>query len=685
MDPGQQVQLSLPDLIAQTPGLAGSQVQAVNPDGSASLRTQDGQSIQFDPISYAKSSGIDPMKMKVQYNTPDTALNDNPVGFADGIKMALSDPKHQQAQLITKYGQQNVMPNSEGGFLVNDSGTWKKADPGFLSKLASYTPEMTAYGAGEAAGGALGMAVAGPPGAFIGSQLGGAGAAALASVVKEKGADVLNLRSEMDAQEAAKIFGHEVVNNLIWGMALKPLEYGAKALGGAAKAVGGKILDTLDKDGMAAMAEKLLPGTSKTDWSTVVRSGADAQAVRSGIQSMSDYADQAANSVVKGPDPMTRGMVSTMKGFMDNAKTAAQKMYGDMWNSLDEAGVTQAPVNVADSVTKLKSDMMGMGLIDKDAAGNEFFNPTPKSQDADRILQVFDSKSRNTIKQVYDQISNVTAKNGGNVPFSLAKKLIDGTDDILENSGFYKNGENALSNNVRRSLSAFRESLSSNIADGIKDQAVVKGGAAENALQYFKDVNSKYSQYRSIMNDFSMSNKFGGDIRQTTATVERMLGDKGYGLEDNFMKLGSAVGQDGEPVLQKLQQMRAAKNLSEQYTSNTGVLAFARETLTGGPKDWANTLGRMTQTADNFSKEWNNSLMSKIPAKGATKALVGARAQMTDFVSKLGPQEKMKLLTNPILLRSMVDAVESTPQLQQSAVGQLMNNAQQAMQPKQGQ
>jgi hypothetical protein len=92
-------------------------------------------------------------------------------------------------------------------------------------------------------------------------------------------------------------------------------------------------------------------------------------------------------------------------------------------------------------------------------------------------------------------------------------------------------------------------------------------------------------------------------------------------------------------------------------------------------------MSQATQTADSFSKEWNQSLMSKIPAKGSSKALVEARAHMADYVNNLTPDMKTKLLSNPIAFRAMVDAVESTPQLQQSAVGQMLQPVQQMMNP----
>jgi hypothetical protein len=669
--------------------MPGVKLSGVNPDGSAQVTypTPDGgvKSSQFDVNKLVKDMGVDPMKVKVQYNTPDQALDDNPVGFVDGLQMALSDSKHQQSYLQGKYGQENVMKSGDG-FVVNDKGAWKKADPGFLAKIASMAPEIGAYGVGEAGGAALGTALLGPLGTLPGAIAGGAILPALSTIVKQKGVEALGLRSEMDAQQAATTFGHEVVNNLVWNTFL----HGMGTLGKVGTAPGVATVKAammaVDKDGLAAMGEKLLPGTSKMDWSTVVRSGEDAKAVQSGIKEMAAYGKTAANSVVKGPDPMTGKMVTTMKGFMEDSKTAAEKMYGDMWSSLEESGVTKAPVNIADTATKLKTDMIGMGLLDKDIEGNLFFNPTPKSQDAERVLQVFDPKSRNTIKQVFDQISNVAAQ-GGQVSFAKAKALIGGVDDILENSGFFKNGESSLSNNVRRSLGAFKQSLSNNIADGIKDQVVVRGGAAESALAYFKDVNSKYSQYRSVMNDFSLSNKFGGDIRQTSATLDRMLGEKGVGLEDNFMKLGSAVGKDAEPVLQQLQQMRAAKNLSPIYTPSTGVASLAREAITGGPRTWANRTAAATveRDASSFSKAWNDNLMTKIPAKGSSKALVEARARMSDYIKNLGPENKLALITSPIALRAMVDAVESTPQLQQTATQQMLKPVQQLLSPMQGQ
>lgn len=658
----------------------GGVVNKVNPDGSAQVALPDGSVQQFNTTKFLQDQGMDPVKTQVQYNTPETALNENPIGFMDGLKMATADQKGQDTMMVDKYGKENVMRDKSGQLLVNDKGAWKKADPGFLASLASSSPEIAAGFAGTEAGAAAGTVIAGPIGTFAGGIIGGATAAALATIVKYKGAEALNLRSEMDAKQAAELFGHETVNNLIWGTALMGT---GKVLGMAmkpGKAMVQGVMQAVDKEGLAAMGEKLLSGTSKTDWSTVVRSAEDAQAVSKGIDQMAAYGKTSAEQVAKGMDPMTKGITSTIQGFMDDSKVAAQKMYGDMWTSLDQAGITKAPVQVADSATQLKSDMIGMGLLEKDAEGTLRFNGKPQSEDAERILQVFDPKSRNTIKAVFDQVTNV-AKDGGEISFAKAKMLMGGVDDILENSGFYKNGENALSNNVRRSLSKFREGLSNNLMEGLEGKTV----NGQDAQELFSNVNSKYSQYRSVMNDFSMSSKFGGDLTQMSNTAERMMGPKGFGLEDQFMKLGAAVGKDAEPTLQSLQQMRAAKNLSSIYTPNQGIPSLAREVISGGPRTWGKRVAQATIDQETFTKQWNESLMSKIPAQGTSKALVESRAAMVNFVNSMSFDNKMKLVTNPQALRAMVGAVESVPQMQSSMAGQMMQSVNKVANPDQGQ
>src|SRR3569832_792114 len=77
----------------------GAQVTKVNDDGTAEIAVPKGDGSSqlgtFYTTRFIKDHGLDPMQVKVQYNKPEQALPDNPIGFQDGVKMALSGPVEQ--------------------------------------------------------------------------------------------------------------------------------------------------------------------------------------------------------------------------------------------------------------------------------------------------------------------------------------------------------------------------------------------------------------------------------------------------------------------------------------------------------------------------------------------------------------------------------------------------------------
>lgn len=656
----------------------GGQVAKVNPDGSALVQLPDGSNQQFDTNAYLRSKGLNTQDVKVQYNRPDQALDENPLGFAEGLNYLMSSDKGRMEGLQNRFGKDNVLPDGEGGALVNDSGVWKKARPGFISNLIANSPEMEGAVAGAGAGASLGATIGSVvPGAgtavggAIGGVAGGALGAALAHIVKTEGVEKLNMRSGLDAKEAMSMFGKEAVDNLIWGSVLGVAGAGAK-----------KAFGMFAKDTMAEIGAKLMPGTSAQDWGTVVRSGEDAKAVKANIDEMADYISRSADSVQKGVDPMTKRMTITMGQFMNKAKFLAQENYGNAMNALEDSGATsKANINTLEAVNNLKGSLGKLGVLAKNEEGEFFVHNDPAiAAKNGNILQLFDQGNISTLNKVLKQ-SESTA---GELKFDQVRQLQKGIDSILENTGYYKGGDLAISNGARRTLMAYRQDLAQATTKALNEFNIPVGEAGQtmSAGRFFSEAQGKYSQFREVYDHFALPSKFGGDVSQVRATIDRMLGPKGQALEEAFSKLSQATGQEGTDVLQKLQQLRAGRELSPQYTKTPGVLNTVRETVLGGPRSWANRVSNMTQMRD----AWDNQVAARMPVTGPQKTAVESTARFTDWLNNMNPSEKMALVTNPVALRQVWNSVENAPMMHQQAVGQLMQHAAKVVNgPQQGQ
>ncbi len=673
--PGQQ-KLDLGTLLKEE---FGASLSKVNPDGSAEIVVagKDGtNSVQrFDTNRYIKDNGLDPMKLKVQYNSPDEAKDENPIGFAEGIRLAAASPAVRLKTLQDKYGAENVQ-QSEDGTLINDKGVWKKSDPGFVANLISTSPEMVAGIAGSKAGAAIGTAILPGWGTAVGGLIGGAGAAALATVAKN-GAEALNLQTQEDGKAALDTFGKELTHNLIWGTVLgttaKVLSYPGKFASGVLS----RAFNTLgDKATLAEAAEKWIPGSSKVDWRTVIRGEGDAKQVLEDMDKQVLWKQQAANTIAAGIDPATKKSTMIVAKSMNGFKQAAMDQYGAAMDALKDAGVAEtAQINAAKPAAGFKMALSNLGLIDK-SEGKWAFTNKPGDAESGRIMQVFDTKSLSTLKKVLGQLDGVVQDEGLHpLSFNQTRQMMSGIDDILASSGYYNHGEAAISNNARKALMSLRGGLSDALADGLKDSHVMQNGAKVNAADFFKEASGKYSQFREVYDHFALDSQLGGDVKQVSATVDRMLGEKGFGLEDAFGKLASSVGKDAEPVLQRLQQLRAAKNLSDAYSSGSGMMAVGKDIMFGGPRDTARGLAKATITKENLSKSYEQGMMSKLPIDGATKTLVTARAKAVSMLSSMSPDDKMKMLTNPIVLQKFYGAIEGSGQIQQSAYDQMMSAA----------
>lgn len=704
---------------------SGARITGQNEDGTVNMSVvgPDGTDVNkvFDAPAFLKSKGVNPTDVSLKVNSPDTAFDENALGFGSAIKFAMGrTPQDKMATLIAEYGADNVAQSSDGQFKVKDKGAWKVADPSFLQNIGAVAPEMAAGMAGTAAGAQIGALIGAPLGAAAGSTLFGVGAlpgiaagvkvgsivgglaggalsAAVAKWGKDEVAEKLNLRTEADGVAALDEVKKEFVHNMIWDTAL----FGAgKALAPVAKA-GGKIIkraadNFFDKETMAATASKLFPGTLAADWGTVLRSGKDADVVMKDMGRVIDYNKKAvAGTIDDVIDPAAREMNVMAVGAVNEWRDLASKTYNKNMDVLERAGAFNNKIQAAPLLSKFGEALDDLGLRRVNSSGKLEFVPTNQFADDSPAKALMDPRALGVLRKVYGQLERAAGWEGkaagqrvfdphlqkmvfrskpqGMLNFKEAKQLLDGIDDVLESSGYYKGGDMAIGSNARRMLKETRAGIRKALGESVPEGArvTVEGGKSVSQRELYNSTLQGWHNFRNNYDDFALPSKFGGgDTSAIQATVNRMLGKNGAGLEETFGQLAASVGQEAAPTLVRLKQLRASKNLAAVYAGNSGWGAVAARPVLGGPRDHA---ARMAWASQKFDA---GATVKQMPISRATVSTMQSLAKGASWLNDIGYENKMKLFTSPDMFRQFVGTVFQAPQAEEQQTQQLIRGAQ---------
>lgn len=702
----------------------GAKITGQNEDGTVnmSLIGPDGNDVEkvFDAPAFLKANGVNPIDVSLKVNSPETAFNENALGFGSAIKFAMGrTPQDKYATLVEEYGQDNVHQTPDGQFKIKEKGAWKLADPSFLQNISANAPEIAASMAGTAAGaqagaalGALAGGVLGTPvfgvgaiagiaagakvGAMVGGLTGGALSAAVAKWGKDEVAEKLNLRTEADGAEALQEVKKEFVHNMIWDTALlgagKVLKPVAKAAGGI---VGRSVDNFFDKETMAATASKLFPGTLAADWGTVLRSGKDADIIMKDMGRVIDYNKKViAGAVDDVIDPAAREMNVTAVQAVNDWHKLASKQYTGNLDILDKAGAFTNKIQAAPIFSKFGEALDDLGLRHINSSGKLEFVPVGQLPTDSPAKALMDPKAMGALQRVYGLLEQASvwegkaagqrvfdphlqtmvfrAKPQGALKFKEAKQLLDGIDDILESSGYYKGGDMAIGSNARRILKETRTGLRSALGESISDGArVTVNGKSVTQRELYNTTMKGWHEFRNNYDDFALPSKFGGgDTSAIQATVNRMLGKNGAGLEETFGQLAASVGQEAAPTLVRLKQLRASKNLSAVYSGNSGWGAVVMRPVSGGPRGHA---ARLAWASKKFEQ---GSAIKQAPVSRATVATMQSLAKGASWLNDIGYENKMKLFTSPDMFRQFIGTVFQAPQAEEQQTQQLIRGAQ---------
>ena len=584
----------------------------------------------FDPKKYLSSKNVDPNDVDIVFNSPASAIDDNDLGFLDQMDMmAAKKPEEKLKFLEDKYGKENVS-NENGKFQVkNEQGVWAKADTGFWAGLAKESPVIAAGIAGSVAG-----APAGPLGIILGGAL-GAGLARLADVAT---AEAAGLRSESDAEDALVEVGKEFAQSLIFSGALK---VGGKFIKGATSKLGGPIFDALDE---AAETTALLTRRKLETIKTLF----NPEHTKKVVALKDHLVKTAKNGTSRGVDTATKIQVREVTKVLKMARENSYKQFDAFKQKMNQNGLGNVKVEmrpVLDEVKKIKAALFSKAP----GAVNESVDPSTLARMKDMITRIEQSVSpvnatritklqgalektlnptkRLRIEKAITKLSSKEAKT--TLSFDKARALTRNIDEIMENSGHYNAGDNAISSVGRGMFKDLRNSIMKAQGKDLKGQLAVD----------WNDMRTAYHNFRGVYDDFALvGNKFKNDER-AAQTINKMMGGKGDFLTDKFKAVSNLAGPGAKDSFNKIAIADAARDLTPIYSQ-----------ASGGPGQLAwnvTTLGlsspRRTGSALAFKKISEKSVKT-IRAAGKT----------LDFITKMDVKSKTAILQSKDLYRKLL-------------------------------
>ena len=694
----------------------GADIRGKNEDGSlklATIDTETGEEVErdFDVNGFLQSKGVDPATVNLRINSPDTAFEENGLGFSAAIKTAWGrTPKDKINTLENEFGKENVSVTRDGSIKVKENGAWKSADPSFLQNIAANSPEMVAGVAGTAGGAAAGAAIGAGigtffggvgaiPGAVIGAKaggliggiFGGSLSAAVAKWGKEEVAEKLNLRTEADGADALEEIKKEFAHNLVWDVALlgtgKVLKPVGKYMGRNLKSMADNFID---KETMAATAKALFPGTLADDWASVLKSSKDATQILGDMDAVIKH----TKSGVDGIDPATKAMnnlgTKAMRVWHGKAKQTYNRAMGELEknNSFHDVKIQAQPL-----LSKFGEALDDLGLRSLDEAGNVRFLSGKLLPNDSPAKAIMDPKGLRSMQKVYDILEKASgfernagqrvfdphlgkyvlkAKPQGMLQWKEAKQMLSGIDDILEGSGFFKGGDMAIGSQSRRILKGVRADLRKTLSNSLSNKSTIRvNGKLTSARALYETASGTWHNFRNAYDDFALPSKFGsGDASRVQATIQRMIGEKGAGLEESFGAMAKAVGHSADPVIGRMKQLRAGKNLSAIYASNTGIGAVIKKDLGLSPRRQA---GRFASAAKGFEVA---DALKQTPISQKTISAMQSLGKGAAWLNNLPPGEKIKFLSTPNLYNQFIETIFSAPDMEAQQTQQLMQGVQ---------
>lgn len=651
-----QQELDLEALVEAQLG-TGSRVDSSNSDGSVNVIDSTGAKSKLDINGMLKASNIDPNSVKMKYNSPLTAKDENALGFTKQAGMIFAKtPKQQLGYLQREFGEENVVQDGDSFKIKDADGFWKKADSSWYNEIAASSPVIAASIAGTIKGAAVGTA-AGPAGAVVGGILGGAASAALAQYGEQKFAEMAGVRTEQDAMETASEVGRDMATNIVWDVATL----------GAGKVL--KAINPFNKMKVANTLGGLIQGTKPDDWMIAMRSAEDASAIRRVAEL--DYKSLSNGLQQSELRPSTKMMASTFGKSIETAKKVAERNYEKGLKVLHESGVMDYSHMPITSVRNgLIDDLSKAGLMTVDDAGKPIFKSKSLLQSSP--VQVVDETAQMRLKNVWNSVETLYQKQEAGVPGANVLKNKPELGELLT----LKRHINEVQKNLGHFMSASSVSdkpgqilsKASSAADRIfnigANHITTKVGGRP-AGEVFKEMNSKYSNFRTGYDfitkkakDLDVSNL--GNAQDLAKMVSKLDSEGGANILQAYKTMADSINSTSmNDRLVTLQRLNAGKNLASGY-GGAGVTGAVRTMAGLTPKATGNVMTAGTM-AGRGVKDMARALSPLVPiAKG------------NEFLRKLSKTDRAKMLVNNDMLSSFLQTITDFQPIQQQTEQELM-------------
>lgn len=651
-----QQELDLEALVEAQLGV-GSRVDSTNPDGTINVVDSTGAKNKLDITGMLKAANVNPSAVKMKFNSPMTAKDENALGFTKQAGMIFAKtPKQQLAYLQREFGPENVAQDGDS-FKVKDSdGFWKKADSSWYNEIAASSPVVAASIAGTIKGAAVGTA-AGPAGSVIGGLLGGAASAALAQYGEQKFAEMAGVRTEQDAMETASEIGRDMANNLIWDVATL----------GAGKVI--KAVNPFNKMKIANTLGGLIQGTKPDDWMVAMRSAEDANVIKKVAEA--DFKALSSGLQQSELRPSTKMMAATFGKSIETAKKVAERNYDKGLKILHDSGVFDYSHMPITSVRNgLIDDLSKAGLMTMDDAGNPIFKSKNLLQSSP--VQVVDETAQQRLKNVFNAVENIYKKQEAGVPGATALKNTPELSELLALKRHINEVQKNLGHFMSPSSVSDRPgqilSKAASAADRIfnigADHVTTKVGGVP-AGKLFKKMNSEYSNFRTGYDfitkkakDLDVSNL--GNAQDLAKMVSKLDTEGGASILQAYKTMADSIGSTSmNDRLVTLQRLTAGKNLASGY-GGAGMSGAIR-TVTGlTPKATGNVVTSSTMAGRGI-KDVAKVLSPLVPI-----------AKANQFLRKVSKTDRAKMLVNNDLLSQFLQSITDFNMTQQSTEQQLM-------------
>ncbi len=653
-----QQELDLEALVEAQLG-AGSRVDSSNPDGSINVIDSTGAKNRLDVNGMLKASNIDPNSVKMKYNSPITAKDENALSFTKQAGMIFAKtPKQQLGYLQREFGEENVAQDGDSFKIKDADGFWKKADSSWYNEIAASSPLVAASIAGTIKGAAVGMA-AGPAGSVVGGILGGAASAALAQYGEQKFAEMAGVRTEQDAMETASEVGRDMANNMIWDVATL----------GAGKVL--KAINPFNRMKLANVLGGAIQGTKPDDWMVVTKSAEDAMAARKWAEL--NYKQLVSGDMQSELLPATKAMASTFGKSIQTAQKVAERNYEYGLKQLEGAGVLDYSHMPIDSVRNgLIDDLSKAGLMSVDDVGNPVFKS--KAQLASSATDVVDETAQQRLKQVFTVVDNIYKKQVKGVPGATSLPNKPELQDLLtlkrhigavsKNLGHFANPA-SVSDSPKRILSKATAAADRIFNIGANHVTTKIGGRP--AGEVFKEMNSKYSDFRTGY-DFiaTKAKKLNiedlGNAKDLAKMVSTLDSESGAHVLQAYKTMADSIGSnDMYKRLTSLRQMKAGAAIASGYggAGNSGAI----KTIMGiAPKTVG---GIVTDASESIHKT-----RKLIPPQVLSPLIPIAKGN--EFLRKLSKTDRAKMLVNNDTLSSFLQTITDFQPIQQQAEQELM-------------